>query len=277
MSRRVLVTGGASGLGAALVRAFTARGDRVLVTDLTPDPEAAPGAEHLRLDITSEDDWAAALAWVEREWGGLDVLVNNAGIAAAGRIDVATIEEWRRVLDVDLLGAVRGCRTFAPLFKQQRSGHIVNVASLAGLVHPPGMASYCAAKAGVVALSESLDYELGPWGVRTSAVCPSFFRTNLADSLGGSDTDLDAVAVRLIDRSALDADAIAAAVLAGIEKQRRVILTDAPARKAVHSKRFARRLYDRAQRRMAGRLARLESPPGPAAPTTPTRETGNKA
>ncbi|HEX4977433.1 MAG TPA: SDR family NAD(P)-dependent oxidoreductase, partial [Nocardioides sp.] len=84
---RVLVTGAASGLGAALTAAFRARGDDVLATDIAP-PAGDP--DGLRLDVTSEDDWAAALAAVEERWGGLDVLVNNAGVAGGGRIDVCT-------------------------------------------------------------------------------------------------------------------------------------------------------------------------------------------
>ncbi len=255
-SRRVLVTGGASGLGAALVAEFTARGDRVLVTDLAPSYDLK-NADYLRLDVTSDDDWEAARARVRDQWGGLDLLVNNAGIATGGRIDVVTLEEWQEVIDINLLGVVRGCRTFTPMMKAAGSGQIANTASLAGLVHPPAMASYTAVKAGVVALSETLSYELGPFGIAVSAVCPGFFRTNLASSLHGSDAAVDKVAARLIDRSPLDATQVAAAVVRGIDKKSMVIIPDAPARKAVWTKRFARPLYDRAQRRFADRIHAL--------------------
>jgi NAD(P)-dependent dehydrogenase (short-subunit alcohol dehydrogenase family) len=117
----------------------------------------------------------------------LDVLVNNAGVAGGGRLDVATVDEWRWITEINLFGVVRGCRTFTPLFKRQGSGYIVNTASAAGLIHPPTMSSYNAVKAAVVALSETLQYELAPYGVSTSVVCPSFFRTNLASSLRGAD------------------------------------------------------------------------------------------
>jgi NAD(P)-dependent dehydrogenase (short-subunit alcohol dehydrogenase family) len=224
------------------------------------------GSTYRHLDVTSEADWADAVAWVQAEWGGLDVLVNNAGIAAGGRIDVVTLAEWQRVIDVNLLGVVRGCRAFVPLLKQQGSGHIVNTASLAGLVHPPGMASYNAVKAGVVALSETLHYELSPWGVRTSVVCPSFFRTNLAASLGGSDRVLDTIAARLIERSPTTAADIATEVMKGIDEDRPVILTDRPARRAWFAKRFTRPLYDRQQRAFAERIraaTEQEQTPGP--------------
>ena len=109
---------------------------------------------------------------VEERWGGLDVLVNNAGVAGGGRIDVAGLDEWQWIIEINLLGVVRGCRTFAPLFKRQRSGRIVNVASLAGLVHPAGMASYNAVKAAVVALTETLGHELAAYGVSAQRRVP---------------------------------------------------------------------------------------------------------
>jgi NAD(P)-dependent dehydrogenase (short-subunit alcohol dehydrogenase family) len=263
MSRRVLVTGGSSGLGAALVAQFAERGDRVLIADLNPPAELADGSHFLRLDVTSDGDWDAARAWVDAEWGGLDVLVNNAGIATGGRIDVVTLPEWDKVIDINLLGVVRGIRTFVPMMKAAAERgevptggglQIVNTASLAGLVHPPAMASYTAVKAAVVAVSETLAYELDPWGIAVSAVCPGFFRTNLASSLHGTDLAMDRVAARLIDRSPLDAAQVAAAVMKGIDARRMVIVPDAPARKAVWTKRFARPLYDREQRKFAARI-----------------------
>ena len=110
---RVLVTGAASGLGAALARAYAERGDDVLATDLAIDGLGRSSTQ-LRLDITSDDDWAAARDWVEEHWGGLDVLVNNAGVAGGGRIDVAAMEEWSWITEINLFGAVRGTRTFVP-------------------------------------------------------------------------------------------------------------------------------------------------------------------
>jgi NAD(P)-dependent dehydrogenase (short-subunit alcohol dehydrogenase family) len=249
---RILVTGGASGLGAALVARFVADGHQVLCTDVSTDgPE--DGASYLRLDVRSVDDWDRAVEWCEQNWDGLDILVNNAGIATGGRIEVETLDEWDRILDINLMGVVRGCRAFTPLFKRQRSGHIVNTASAAGLVHPPMMSSYNTVKAGVVALSETLSHELHPYGVTVSVVCPSFFRTNLADSIQGEDKAMGVTARQLIEKSPRSADDIAAAVIAGIQKKQFLIIPDRPALIAWRTKRFARPLYDRQMRKIAAR------------------------
>ncbi|TDD27829.1 SDR family NAD(P)-dependent oxidoreductase [Kribbella turkmenica] len=249
---RVLVTGGASGLGAALVSQFVAEGHQVLSSDVSVDgPE--DGASYLELDVRSPGDWAKAVEWCEQHWGGLDILLNNAGIATGGRIDIESLDEWDRVVDINLMGVVRGCRAFTPVFKRQRSGHIVNTASAAGLVHPPMMSSYNTVKAGVVALSETLSHELHPYDVTVSVVCPSFFRTNLADSIRGADTAMGATARQLIEKSPRSAEEIAAGVIAGIKKKQFLIIPDRPALMAWRTKRFARPLYDRQMRKIAAR------------------------
>ena len=244
--QRVLITGAASGLGAALATAFEQRGDEVLRTDRS-------GGD-LTLDITSDDDWAAAVAHVEETWGGLDLLVNNAGVAGGGRLDVATLDEWQWITEVNLFGMVRGLRAFVPMFKRQRSGHIVNVASLAGLVHPAGMGSYNAVKAAVVALTETAGHELASYGVRASVACPSYFRTNLMDSMHGSDEAVGNVVTKLVESSPLTADDIAAEVLAGLDRGDEVIVPDQPARDAWALKQSDRAAYDAVMRAQAAKL-----------------------
>ena len=255
---RVLITGGASGLGLALAEAMLARGDEVLVGDLAEErPDSVPAAAaYRRLDVRSQQDWDGALADVRERWGGLDLLVNNAGVATGGRIDVVAFADWQRVIDINLPGVVRGCQTFVPLLKEQGAGRIVNVSSLAGLVHGPAMSSYNAAKAGVVALSETLRFELAPFGIAVNVVCPSFFRTNLHTSLQGKDAEMERTAIRLITQAGPSAGEIAAKVLRGIDKDRPVILTDRQGYAATWAKRFARPAYDRAFGKGAQRLAR---------------------
>lgn len=251
--QRVLITGAGSGLGAALADAFETRGDLVLATDRDP-AGVASRAQHLALDITSGGDWAAARAWVEQEWGGLDVLVNNAGIAGGGRLDVAGVEEWRRIFEINLFGMVSGLSEFVPLFKQQRSGRIVNVASLAGFVHPAGMGAYNAVKAAVVALSETAGHELAEYGVACSVVAPSYFRTNLMDDVAGADTALTEVMRSLVAGSPLSAEEIAREVLSAVERGDEVIVPDDAARSAIALKAGDRARYDAVMRRQAAKL-----------------------
>ncbi|MEO7071038.1 MAG: SDR family NAD(P)-dependent oxidoreductase [Nostocoides sp.] len=245
---RVLVTGGCSGLGLALSQQFVSGGAMVLVVDVHAEAPAGvlpDGVAYRQLDVRSDEAWDETRNWVEATWGRLDVLVNNAGVAAGGRIDVASMEDWHRVIDIDLLGVVRGCRTFVPMMKEHGAGLIVNTASLAGLVHAPAMASYNAVKAGVVAVSETLRWELAPWHIDVSVICPSFFRTNLAASLQGKDVETEQAAVDLIANAPRSADQVAATVMAALRVGRHVILTDIDGAVAYRSKRFARPLYDR--------------------------------
>ena len=248
-NRRVLVTGAASGLGEALVARFRDRGDDVLATDRVD----ADGID-LVLDITSDTDWAAAVAAVEERWGGLDVLVNNAGVAGGGRIDRCSIEEWQWITDINLFGVVRGTRAFVPMLKAQGSGHVVNVASLAGLVHPAGMGSYNAVKAAVVAFTETCGHELAAYGIRASVVCPSYFRTHLMDSMQGTDDVVGQVIAGLVERSQVTADDIAVAVLAGMDAGEDVIVPDEAARQAYFIKWADRPAYDAIMREQATKL-----------------------
>lgn len=116
--RRALVTGGCSGLGLELVKLLAADGARVLVGDVheqAPVGTLPPGVEYRRLDIRSDEQWDEARVWVESHWQGLDLLVNNAGVAAGGRIDMTSMDDWKWIIDINLLGVVRGCRTFTPM------------------------------------------------------------------------------------------------------------------------------------------------------------------
>jgi NAD(P)-dependent dehydrogenase (short-subunit alcohol dehydrogenase family) len=196
---------------------------------------------------------------VAREWGGLDLLVNNAGVAGGGRIELCSVADWQWLFDVNLFGLVRGTRAFTPMLKAQGSGRIVNVASLAGLVHPPAMGSYNAVKAAVVAFSETTAHELAPYGVGCSVVCPSYFRTNLMRSMRGEDLDVGMHMSRLVSESPIGADDIAAAVLAGVDRGDELIVPDEPARAAYALKLADRAGYDAQMRATAARLKEREA------------------
>ncbi len=247
---RILVTGAASGLGAALSDAFVAAGAEVLRTDLAADPDTG----QRQLDVTAEDDWSEVAEHVRRTWGGLDVLVNNAGVAGGGRIELCDLDEWRWLIEINLLGVVRGTRAFLPMLKERRGARVVNVASLAALVHPAGMGSYNAVKAAVLAFTETTGHEMAASGGTAHAVCPSYFRTNLTDSLRSQDPAVGGVMRRLIADSLISAGDIAAAVLEGLAVGDELIVPDEAARAAWRLKTTDRPAYDQLMRAQARKL-----------------------
>ncbi|MCI1255167.1 SDR family NAD(P)-dependent oxidoreductase [Corynebacterium provencense] len=240
--RRVLVTGAASGLGLEFARVYLGRGDRVTLTDIhetPPSPVTALSGDwsYRKLDVTDEADWAAAA----QEVGSLDVLVSNAGIGVGGRITGTSLATWRRALDINLLGSVRGVRAMLP--RMGGGGQIVLTASLAGLVHAPSMAAYNATKAATVALGETLDGELRCRGISVTTVCPQFFRSGLAGSLTGDDASADRVARSLLKYTWLDAATVARRGVRGADARRVTVTPDAFATLSWYSKRFTRVPY----------------------------------
>lgn len=260
--KRVLITGAGSGLGRACALEFAARGARVAASDTRLD--AAQETAHLvsqrgsaslamALDVTSEDDFSAAVAEMQRAWGGVDVLVNNAGVATAGTVVDSPIKQWQWVLDINLLGCVRGARAVIPLMQEQKSGHIVNVASFAGIANPPAVASYNAAKAAVISLSETLRFELHP-DVGVSVVCPSFFKTALLETsrsgqLSEADQASSPQVVRIMDRlmakATVTAEDVARDLVDAVLSGTFLVMSHPDARSRTRLKRLSPELYFR--------------------------------
>lgn len=185
---RAVVTGGGNGLGRAFSVALGKRGGRVLVTDidLTTAEEtaalvrAAGGtAKAARCDVSKKEEVYALPDTMKEAFGGTDVVFNNAGVAVGGPVHEIPLDDWEWLLGINLSGVIYGTLAFLPQFRAQGSGHYVNIASAAGLICAPRMAPYNVAKAGVVALSETLSAELAPEGIHVSVLCPSFIRTNI--------------------------------------------------------------------------------------------------
>ncbi len=247
IGKRIFVTGGASGLGRAIADRFARAGYAVCIGDVNDargeearQALAALGAEALfvRCDVTREDDLARVASLLDASWGGVDVVVNNAGVAQAGAIENVPLDDWQWILDINLLGVVRGCKVFTPMLKRQGSGCFVNVASMAGLLDVPNMAAYNASKAAVVSLSETLENELAPSGVRVHVVCPSFFKTNLHESLRTDDPVIRARMSKLLERSAITAEDVAERVFAAVRDGEFYVLPHPEARKAWRMKRL---------------------------------------
>jgi len=178
MARRVVITGGASGIGRMIAERFAALGDRVAICDASAGHIAAvqaqmPEALSVQADVTDERQMQAFFDQVKAAYGGLDVLVSNAGIGGpAGSIETLKLEDWRRCLSVNLDGAFLACRWAAELMRAQKSGLILLMSSTSGLYGVPNRAPYVAAKWGLVGLAKTLAMELGPAGVRVNAICP---------------------------------------------------------------------------------------------------------
>lgn len=262
---RVLITGAASGLGRELALAWSRRRARVLIADrnarrggetaqLCRDAGAS-NAEFLSLDVTRSADFERAVEFVQARWGGLDVMVNNAGIAGGGQFDTIPEADWQLLLDINLMGVVRGCQAMTPLFKAQERGQFVNIASMAGLLNPPSMSNYNVAKAGVIALSESLAVELLPWNIRTLVVCPSYFQTNLHESLRTQDEQTRAALPRLLASSELTATDIAEGILQAIARGDTLYLPHQRAREAWQQKLADDEAFRAAQYQQARKLA----------------------
>lgn len=225
---RAVVTGGAGGLGRAFCLALADRGAKVLIADrdLAGAQEVAElvgkrgGSAHATAcDVARPEEVERLLAQADQRLGGVDLLVNNAGVAVGGAVGNVPLADWEWIVGINLWGVVYGCHTFAPRFKEQRSGHILNVASAAGLISSPEMGPYNVTKAAVVALSETLSNELIDFGVGVTVLCPTFFKTNINASARKAriDAKQDQAVTKLMERSKLQADGVARAALAGCD------------------------------------------------------------
>lgn len=189
-NRVVAISGAGSGLGRGLAVEFAKLGWKVAVSDINSRrieesvqlvQENGGQALGLTCDVTRCEDVASLADRVISQWGAADIIINNAGVPVAGYMEKIPLEDWRYELDILLMGAIHGCRTFIPIFREQGGGHIVNVASAAGFVSLAEMSPYNVAKAGTISLSESLRMELKGSGIGVTVVCPTFFKTNLMD------------------------------------------------------------------------------------------------
>jgi NAD(P)-dependent dehydrogenase (short-subunit alcohol dehydrogenase family) len=190
-----LVTGAAQGLGAAIARMLAREGARVALTDVNLDgaravaeeisaatPGAATAYPH---DVTDEAAWAEVMARVRADFGGLSILVNNAGIGVLGGVEALSLEDWRRVMAVNADSVFLGCKHALPLLRESQPASIVNISSIAGLVAGHNYAAYNASKAAVWLLTKSVALDCARQGidVRCNSVHPTFIRTPILEPL----------------------------------------------------------------------------------------------
>ena len=260
--KTAFVTGGAEGIGLALGRAFAQAGMKVMLADIEADAlhAAVKSLQQISPDVRGTICDVADPASVERAaqatleaFGKVHVVCNNAGVAAGGGIDHLSLDNWRWVIDVNLMGVLHGIKSFLPHIRAHgEGGHFVNTASMAGMHPGLGFSPYHASKFAVVAMSEGLAVQLKPHGIGVSVLCPSYVRTRIGESgrnrpaRYGQSQPLDpaspaaaivAEIARNID-AGLAADAVAACVLGAIRDDELYIFTH-PGMRAQVEGRFA--------------------------------------
>ena len=217
MQNRIMITGAGSGLGREIALRWARDGWQLAMSDVndaglqeTLKSVREAGGEGFvqRCDVRDYSQLTAFAQACEQKLGGIDIIVNNAGVASGGFFDELSLEDWDWQIAINLMGVVKGCKAFLPLV-QKSKGKIINIASMAALMQAPGMSNYNVAKAGVVALSESLMVELRQAEVGVHVVCPSFFQTNLLDSFRGPTPNVKAQIGKLLESSPITAADIA--------------------------------------------------------------------
>ena len=230
-----VVTGGGSGIGRATALLLARHGARVHVADLQSDTaddvartiEAAGGSAVAHaLDVSDPDAVEAFAETVFAAEGHVDILHNNAGIGHAGNIEATTIEDWQRVIGVNLLGVAYGIQAFIPRMLQQgRPASVVNTASQAGLLPAAKLAPYCASKYGVVGLSEALNAELSKRGIHVSAICPGIIDTPIVSTgvMRGDVAEIQGQISSFYAKHGASPDEVAQAVLKAIDKRKLIV------------------------------------------------------
>ncbi|HME71056.1 MAG TPA: SDR family NAD(P)-dependent oxidoreductase [Myxococcota bacterium] len=243
-NRVAVITGGASGIGAALARAFAARGAKIVLADIDQQglrmmerEFASAGTPILCVptDVTQRASVNALADAAWRRFGAVHIVCNNAGIALLGEIAKAPHEDWEFTMNVDFWGVVHGVEAFVPrLIDQHEGGHVVNTASMAGLVGMQWLGIYCAAKFAVVGLTEALHRELKPHSIGASVLCPMIVATNIGENSrrlrpGAERPARESAAsqppVGAMRGGTVTAESVAAKVVRGIERQDLYILT----------------------------------------------------
>jgi NAD(P)-dependent dehydrogenase (short-subunit alcohol dehydrogenase family) len=190
--KTAFVTGGAGGIGLSMAQAFAQAGMKVMIADIETDTLGAaveslrkitPDIEGSICDVTDAESVERAAQATFGRFGNVHVVCNNAGVAAGGGIDHVSLDNWRWVIDVNLMGVLHGIRSFLPHIRAHgEGGHIVNTASMAGMQGGLGFSPYGASKFAVVSMSEGLHAQLKPHGIGVSVLCPSYVRTKIGES-----------------------------------------------------------------------------------------------
>lgn len=229
-----IITGGASGIGRAVGEELVRHGSAVVLADINGDGAVAAAramgdrAASATVDVTDAGAVARLIDDVAARHGQLDYLFNNAGIAIMGDVKHMTLADWNRIVDINLRGVVNGVAAAYPLMIRQGFGHIINTASMAGLIPTPGATAYAATKHALVGLSTSLRGEAAGYGVKVSVVCPGFIDTPIKHATEFLNVDGETVLQDLPFRLH-PVDLCARVILRGVARNRAIIVVTLPA------------------------------------------------
>ncbi len=221
-SKVILITGASSGIGEGAARLLAAQGHRLVIgarrtdrlVELTESLQATGGIVRYReLDVTSADDVAAFARFALDAFGRIDVLINNAGVMPLSPLNALKVNEWNRMIDVNIRGVLHGIAAVLPAMEQQGQGQIINISSIGGLSVSPTAAVYCATKFAVRAISDGLRQETDK--IRVTVICPGVVESELADSISD---DTARSAMQEFRRIAITPDAIARAIAYAVEQ-----------------------------------------------------------
>jgi NADP-dependent 3-hydroxy acid dehydrogenase YdfG len=244
--KRAFITGAASGLGKALCLELAADGWTIGISDINMDQLAETKKEienlggkaiSFHLDVSDRKEYAKVAEDFLKHAGGIDLLINNAGVGDGGKFEEYSLDNWEWMVRINQFGVLHGCHIFIPTFKKQQHGHILNVASIAGVSCAPQMGAYNMTKAAVIAISETLYGELMDDHIRVSCIMPSYFKTNIAEGVRGGDR-IKKITQTFVERSGFQATEIAKEILWRAGKGELYIILPKAARKIWWMKRL---------------------------------------
>lgn len=263
----VLVTGAASGIGRATARALAARGSRLVLTDVQPlDGVLADVGDavvlHRQADLTDAEAVHTLAEEVQSRLGAVDVVMNIAGVSAWGTVQAMPAEQWRRLVEVNLMAPITVIREFVPpMIRAGRGGHVVNVSSAAGIIGMPRHAAYSASKFGIRGVSEVLRFDLVRHGIGVSLVCPGAVDTGLTETIEIAGVDTSGPRFRRAQqhfrKSAVSPERAAEAILRGVERDRYWVYTSTDIRMVHLLQRFCPPAYAGLMRVLQHRMDRL--------------------
>ena len=247
-ANKVVITGAASGIGRGLALAFAKEHCTILLADINEAGlkqtcemvrQAGGNPEAFLCDVSKLDDVMRMADHCFNAWGKVDILVNNAGVASIGFMGDIPIKNWEWIVSINFWGVVYGCHAFVPRMKKQGSGHIVNVASFAGILSSAEMSPYNATKAATISISETLNSELAPYNIGVTVLCPTFIKTNLMSTMRFTDEFQKQCSVTGVENARWTPEMIATLLIDAVKKDKLYVIPQAAAKLMWMSKRIS--------------------------------------